>query len=66
MVEQPSRLQLLDDLHQLERAHSEAAGGVSSSVDADLDALLQRYSYGELQVIADFLSADTARLLHQP
>ena len=63
MVEQRSRMQLLDELHRLDRAHGQARIDAADSSPADLDALLERYSYGELAVIADFLSADTARLL---
>lgn len=63
MVEQRSRLQLLDELHRLDRAHGQAIVGAADSRPAELDALFERYSYAELAVIADFLSADTARLL---
>lgn len=63
MLEQRSRLQLLDELHRLDRAHAQAVVGAADSRPADLGALLERYSYGELAVIADFLSADTTRLL---
>ena len=54
MLEQRSRLQLLDDLRRLDRQHTGARA------DAALDELLERYSYGELQVIADFMAAYTA------
>ena len=63
MVEQRSRLQLLDELHRLDREHTEAARDLGAGSDATLAQLFERYSYGELQIIADFLSADTARLL---
>ena len=56
MLQQRSRLQLLDDLRLLNR---ELAG---TNADGEFDALLERYSYGELQVIADFLTAYTERL----
>lgn len=63
MVEQRSRLQLLDELRRLDREHAEAARHPGAGSDAMLHQLFERYSYGELQIIADFLSADTARLL---
>ena len=63
MVEQRSRLQLLDELHRLDREHTEAARDLGAGSDATLAQLFERYSYGELQIIADYLTADTARLL---
>ncbi len=63
MVEQRSRLQLLDELHRLDREHAEAARQLGAVNDAALNRLFERYSYGELQIIADFLTADTARRL---
>jgi len=55
-----SRLQLIADLRELEQAHTAAAAAVAQP--AAVETLLERYSYGELQTIADFLTADTARL----
>jgi hypothetical protein len=63
MVEQRSRLQLLDELHRLDRKHAEAARDLGAGTDVTLDQLFERYSYGELQIIADYLTADTERLL---
>ncbi len=63
MVEQRSRLQLLDELQRLDREHTEAARNLTIVGDGALRRLFERYSYGELQIIADYLSADTARLL---
>jgi hypothetical protein len=62
MVEQRSRLQLLDELRRLDGVHTEATRRVGVAAEAALDQLFERYSYGELQIIADFLSADTERL----
>ncbi len=63
MVEQRSRLQLLDELRGLDREHADATVRLREAwPDSTLDGLLERYSYGELMVIADFLAADTARL----
>ena len=56
MSEQRSRLQLLDELRRLNAEHTGAPG------DAAFEDVLAAYSYGELQVIADFLAADIARL----
>lgn len=56
MLEQRSRLQLVDDLRRLNAEHTGAPS------DDAFDAVLANYSYGELQVIADFLAADTERL----
>lgn len=56
MPEQRSRLQLLDELCRLNSEHT----GVAA--DAMFDEILERYSYGELQVIVDFLTADIGRL----
>jgi hypothetical protein len=61
MVEMRSRLQLLEDLRKLEREHNAAVPG-SAEAEPTFDRLLDRYSFGQLQVIADFLSADTERL----
>jgi hypothetical protein len=62
MVESRSRLQLLDELRRLDREHTAAARGPANPPAPALDDLLERYSYAELQVIADFLDADTERL----
>lgn len=56
MLDQHSRLQLLDELRRLDREHT------GTPTDAAFEEILERYSYGELQVIADFLTADTERL----
>jgi len=56
MLGQRSRLQLLDELRQLDIVNTGAAA------DPAFDELLERYSYGELQIIADFLAAYTERL----
>lgn len=56
MTEQRSRLQLLDDLRRLNAEHTGAPS------DTAFEDVLASYSYGELQVIADFLTADIARL----
>ncbi|HEX5142820.1 MAG TPA: hypothetical protein VFW21_03020 [Mycobacterium sp.] len=61
MVDQPSRLQLLGELSRLDHEHT-AAALLAGSAPQGFDRLLERYSYGELQVIADFLAADTVRL----
>lgn len=64
MTDQRSRLQLLDELARLEREHIQAAGTLCAapgSADAPGE-LWERYSYGQLQVIADFLAADLERL----
>lgn len=61
MLEQRSRLQLLDELRRLDRLHAEVT--VAAGVPAPaFDDILERYSYVELQVIADFLAADIDRL----
>ena len=62
MVGQRSRLQLLDELRRLDREHTAAARGSDAVTEPAFDELLERYSYAELQVIADFLAADTERL----
>lgn len=65
MGEQRSRLQLLDELQRLDYRHSEATvilHTAAASPSASLAQLCERYSYGELEVIADFLAADTERL----
>jgi hypothetical protein len=70
MVEQRSRLQLLDELRRLDQTHANAVRGSVSRLPAadalpghlSLDGLFERYSYAELQVIADYLSSDIARL----
>ena len=59
MLEQRSRLQLLDDLRRLDRQYTGAPA------DPALDELLERHSYGELQVIADFMAAYTASRHHR-
>ncbi len=61
MLEQRSRLQLLDELRRLDRLHAEATVAAGAPGQA-FDDVLERYSYGELQVIADFLTADIDRL----
>lgn len=63
MAESQSRLQLLDDLGRLTREHTAAARGLAATPASACDDLFERYSYAELQVIADFLSADIQRLL---
>jgi hypothetical protein len=55
-----SRLQLIAELQRLDREHIAAAQ--SGIACAALDELLERYSYSELQIVADFLAADSARL----
>ncbi len=60
MLEQRSRLQLLVELRRLDQEHTGAPP------DPAFDELLERYSYGELQVIVDFLAADTDRLRNHP
>lgn len=62
MPEQSSRLQLLETLRCLDREHTAAARGMDTPVAPALDELLERYSYGELRVIIDFLTADIERL----
>jgi hypothetical protein len=55
-----TRLQLIAELHRLDREH--IASAQSGADSADLDELLERYSHSELTVIVDFLAADSARL----
>jgi hypothetical protein len=62
MPEQSSRLQLLEELRRLDREHTAAARGMDILAASAFDELLQRYSYSELKVIADFLAADVERL----
>jgi hypothetical protein len=64
MVEQRSRLQLLGDLRRLDREHAEAVR--LHAEDESPTDLWERYTYGELAVIADFLEAYTRRLQGSP
>ena len=64
MVGQRSRLQLLDELRRLDQIHADAVSGLQRAAGAlpGLNDLFERYSYAELQVIADYLSSDITRL----
>jgi len=67
VVEQQSRLQLLDQLGQLYRVHAEATAGRGitprpASEPFDAAATFDRYTYAELLVIQDFLTTDTERI----
>jgi hypothetical protein len=65
MSEQRSRLQLLHELRRLSAEHTATVRAVQDDA-ADTGELWDRYSYGELAVIADFLAADIQRLTESP
>ena len=66
MSEQRSRLQLLDDLHRLSAEHAAIILAAQAKATDTAAELWDRYSYGELTVIADFLAADIQRLTESP
>jgi hypothetical protein len=65
MSEQRSRLQLLHEVHRLSDEHAAATIATPAQEGATAE-LWDRYSYGELTVIADFLAADIQRLTESP
>jgi hypothetical protein len=62
MSEQRSRLQLLHELHRLSAEHAAIIIAAQANATPAPTELWDRYSYGELAVIADFLAADIQRL----
>jgi hypothetical protein len=62
MSEQRSRLQLLHELHRLSDEHAVTILATQANAKATSAELWDRYSYGELAVIADYLAADIQRL----
>jgi hypothetical protein len=65
MSEQRSRLQLLHELQRLSDEHA-AVTIAAQAGEGTAAELWDRYSYGELTVIADFLAADIQRLTESP
>jgi hypothetical protein len=66
MSEPRSRLQLLHELQRLSTAHAATVVAAQSNTTPTSAELWDRYSYGELTVIADFLAADIQRLTESP
>jgi hypothetical protein len=62
MSEPRSRLQLLHELQRLSTEHATTIIAAQAKATPTSAALWDRYSFGELTVIADFLTADIERL----
>jgi hypothetical protein len=62
MSEPRSRLQLLHELRRLSAEHAATILAAQANAKTTSAELWDRYSYGELAVIADYLAADIQRL----